>query len=112
MGSNTGEDPAVASYKGPHGSPATSRRPIRVAGPDRCSSYLFSAIDDMIFIPLHGVQKHSGCLWNRGETDHDPGGICRQCLDHFGKQLPWHHLTAGTQEVQLEITEGRHRLVY
>jgi hypothetical protein len=70
-----------------------------VEGTDRGDSDLFGSIDDMIFIPPHGVQKRPGCLWDRGETDYDPESVFGQCLNHFGKQLPWHHLAAGTQEV-------------
>src|SRR5215471_13835909 len=82
-----------------------------VEGTARCSSYLFGSIDDMIFIPPHGVQKHPGRLWDRRETDHNPGGVFGQCLNHLGKQLSWHHLAGATQEVQLEIAEGIYWLV-
>jgi hypothetical protein len=57
----------------------------------------------MIVIPPHGVQKHLGYLWDRCETDYNPGSVFGPSLYDCGKQLPWHCLASWTQKVQLEL---------
>jgi hypothetical protein len=81
-------------------------------GTARRSPYLFVSVDDMIFIPFmvsKNIRAVSGSNVKRTTTR---GGIFGLCLNHFSKQISWHHRASGTQEAQLEITEGRYRLVH